>query len=68
MKLFEGIRQREKIALVFLATGFGILGAFFVYGYSPLLIYLKAYNFGIVSVLVYSLLEDEGKIGTDIFQ
>jgi hypothetical protein len=43
-------------------------GAFLVYGYSPLLIYLKAYNFGIVTVLVYSLLEDEGTIGTDVFQ
>jgi hypothetical protein len=68
MELFENIKQREKLALAFLLIGFTISGAFLVYGYSPLLIYLKAYNFGIVTVLVYSLLEDEGTVGTDIFQ
>ena len=68
MELFDSIKQREKLALVFLLIGFGMSGAFLIYGYSPLLIYLKAYNFGIVTVLVYSLLEDEGTIGTDVFQ
>ena len=68
MDLFNSVKPKEKVALILLIIGFGLSGASFVYGYSPLLIYLKAYSFGIVTVLVYSLLEDEGTFGTELFQ
>lgn len=61
------LNSRERLALVLLALGFGTTAYFLVYGYNVVLGYLKMFNMGLVSAIVYSLLEDEDAVPTDIF-